>query len=211
MSSIEQIQEPWKWLTFTIFIWKYQNVEKIHFRFFPTHIWKVRYFLNDSHQKATDFKEVEASRCKREFHHDGFGRKLFIQELCFLRLLIHTHRPFISTLSPALWGSQVWAGFTWMAIFKYRPPLHTELKSSPFQSNLIGDWIDSFGVIWYKSLIYIPFHSQMDSLYIVYGKVSCIDCINKNSGKKLPNLSCGRPQKGKVSVQFYKYIFDLSL
>ncbi len=134
---------------------------------------------------------MEASQCKGESHHDGFGWKLFIQvylscvvsslslsrflflflpvcclsvDLSFsyvvflsfllsLLLLLCFTMLFLLALSPSsshttfhfltyllLSGAcQVWAGFTWMAIFKYRPPLYIEVLSGLFESKVMGD------------------------------------------------------------------------
>lgn len=82
---------------------------------------------------------------------------------------------------------QVWVGFIWMAIFNYRPPLHIEVLSGLFESKVMRDWIDLYGVIWWKSLIYIPdslrWKSITHSMYLgeLWERVNVVCGENKYS------------------------------
>lgn len=194
---------------------------------------------------------MEASWCKREFHHDGFGWKLFIQVYlscvwCSLSLsfplflpirclsvdLSFTYAVFLSFLPSILifcafaifyyaipsrfpppsshttfhfltylllsGACQVWAGFTWMAIFKYRPPLHIEVLSALFESKVMGDWIDLYGVIWWKSLIYIPDSLRWKNIT----HSVCLGWIRKRM-----NVLCGENTYSGIYMDYVDILF----
>lgn len=62
--------------------------------------------------------------------------------LIFLNAAIHS--VLHSDHLPYLCSCQAWAGFTWMAIFKYRPPLNIKVLSGLFESSVMGNWIDLY-------------------------------------------------------------------